>query len=237
MLLRWSVIWRLDLGLASSFILNFLISCSSDCAWRRIGHSHHFSIVMLYLNFFKALIRNRTLCGRIAPLICIRWCWRLLFLLVFILHHWFIRLEVLANPSIDRLFPKSIVIWSLYFDHVLHLRKVDLVSPNSLWLNRCWLFDVASRYNAHAIIFEILFWNPGTLHLAVLLLLLTPGSAIWLEIAFLSCHWDLLRLWNLANHRKASSVLGSRFTRWPLGCSCFLSTLLAGYVIVHYNKI
>ena len=235
MLLWRSVVWRLDLGLASSFVLNFLIS---DGAWWGVGHSHHFSIVMLYLNFFKSLIRNGTLCRRITySLICTWCCWRLLFLLVFILHHWFIRLEVLSNPCIDGLFPKSVVVRSLYFDHVLHLRKVNLISSNGLWLHRCGLLDVASRYNTHPVIFEILFRDPGTLHLAVLLLLLATRSVVWLEISFLGRHWNLLGLWNLANHREAPGVLRSRLTRGPLGGGCLLSTLLAGLVIVHYYKI
>jgi hypothetical protein len=81
MFLWWSVVWRLDLRLTASFILDFLItlSTSPNCTWWRVCHSHHFSIVMLYLNFFKTLIRNGALGWRIAPLVCARTCcWLLL---------------------------------------------------------------------------------------------------------------------------------------------------------------
>ena len=60
LLFRGSVVRRLYLCLASSLVLNLLIG--SYAAWRRVSHSHHFSVVMLNLYFLKSFVRNLT-CG------------------------------------------------------------------------------------------------------------------------------------------------------------------------------
>lgn len=101
LLLRGSVVRRLYLGLASSLVLDLFFG--TDRAWRRVRHSLHFSVVVLDLYLFEALVRNLALGLRYGR-------WGLLFLylfllLAFVIHHWFIGLEVLPNPSIYGLFP------------------------------------------------------------------------------------------------------------------------------------
>ena len=158
---------------------------------------------MLNLYFLKSFVRNLT-CGLGNR--CWGWFWLLLlllFLLVLIIHHWFIWFKVSTNSIIDRLFSKSIVVRSFYFDHVLHFGKIYLICSYLLLLHWCRLFDIAAGNNAHTVIFEILFWNPSSLH--VFLLLLAPLSAVRLEVILLCAQRNLLRLRNLTDHRETSS--------------------------------